>query len=264
MRTASKLIGLTLLALAGSARAQDAAPAAATPAAPAGDVATAPAPAPTPAPAPAASAPQAGDTGATPAATTAAPSAVVAAATPMPAAAPATTSQRKIQLGLAFLPMGLGRYKYSTGPLQKVTTDAAFAYGVGFSAGYEIIPNLIVGVAPQAIFNVKEKDPVVAETSETATQYDLLARIAYVLPIADGTSVYAEVLPGYSIIKTPAAPVGFVVGFGAGVAMDMTDRFFVNIGAGYQIGFQKWKAGANTFDTSTRYLRVALGGGVRF
>ena len=84
------------------------------------------------------------------------------------------------------------------------------------------------------------------------------------LPIADGTSVYAEVLPGYSIIKSPATPVGFVVGFGAGVAMAMTDRFFVNLGAGYQLGFQKWKAGANTYDTSTRYLRVALGGGVKF
>jgi hypothetical protein len=160
--------------------------------------------------------------------------------------------------------MGLGRYKYSTGPLTKVTTDAAFAYGVSLSAGYEVLPNLSVGVAPQVIFNVKEKDPEVAETSESATQYDLLARIAYALPIADGTSVYAEVLPGYSIIKSPATPVGFVVGFGAGVAMEMTERYFVNIGAGYQIGFQKWKAGANTFETSTRFLRVALGGGVKF
>ena len=52
--------------------------------------------------------------------------------------------------------------------------------------------------------------------------------------------------------------------FGLGVAMNMTDRFFLNVGAGYQLGFQKWAEGANTYTTSTRFVRVALGGGVRF
>ena len=112
------------------------------------------------------------------------------------------------------------------------------------------------------IFNVKVKDPEIP--ADAARQYDLMARVAYVYPVADKTAVYAEVLPGYSLITSDAAPAGLVVAFGAGASIEMTDWVFVNLGVGYQMGFQKWKEGANTYDTSTKYLRVALGGGVKF
>ena len=48
-----------------------------------------------------------------------------------------------------------------------------------------------------------------------------------------------------------------------GVA-DLTDRYFFNVGSGYQMGFQNQTAGVHTRVLSTNYLRVAVGGGVRF
>ena len=48
--------------------------------------------------------------------------------------------------------------------------------------------------------------------------------------------------------------------------MDLTDMIFANIGMGYQIGFQsetQVESGA-LFERRTKYVRVAIGGGVRF
>jgi hypothetical protein len=265
MRTLSPLLGLTLLALAGQARAQEPA-AAAAPAASAATAAQAPPPAAVPptATTPAGealvppSAPTAGQT-APPAGSAATASVPEVAATT--AEAP-TSKKRKLEVGLSFLPMGLGKYTNSPDVVSTITSDATFAYGLGLSAGYEVFAHLLVGVAPQVIFNVKEKAPLVP--TEAARQYDLMARVAYGLQIVEGTTVYAEVLPGYSIIHTPNLPKGFVIAFGAGAAMEMTDQIFVNVAAGYQIGFQQWSKGVNTFQTRTKYVRVALGGGVKF
>jgi hypothetical protein len=237
---------MTLFALAATARAQEAAPTATTAAPPASDAAAAL----TPPPAAATAAPSAADTAA-------APAPVIASKAQEPAA-----GEKRFEVALSFLPMGVGKYSNSPNAVTTVTTDAAFAYGFGLSAGYEVIPHLVVGLAPQVIFNVKEKVPGVPTSA--ARQYDLMARVAYGLTVVEGTSVYAEVFPGYSVITTDATPSGFVVAFGLGAAMQMTDRIFVNVGGGYQIGFQKWSKGANTYTTSTKYLRVALGGGVRF
>jgi hypothetical protein len=99
---------------------------------------------------------------------------------------------------------------------------------------------------------------------DAVREYDLMARVAGELQVVEGTTLYAEVLPGYSLITTDSAPKGFVVAFGIGAAMQMTDRIFINIGGGYQIGYQKWASGANTLTSSTKYVRVALGGGVKF
>jgi hypothetical protein len=243
MGKVSTLVGLTLFALASTARAQDAAPAADTDARPSADAAagvatTAPAPAPAPATAP--------------------PADQVATALASEPAAPL----RKFQVGLAFLPMSLGKWTNSPNPITTVTTDAAFAYGLGLSVGYQVIPHLVVGLAPQAIFNVKEKTPAVAV--DAVREYDLMARVAGEIQVVESTTVYAEVLPGYSLITTDSGPKGFVIAFGVGAAMQMTDRIFINVGGGYQIGYQKWASGANTLTTSTKYIRVALGGGVKF
>jgi len=249
MRNLSPFVGLTLLALVGTARAQEAAPAAATPAAPAG----APAAAAAPLEPPAAQAPPLAPPQAT------APPAAVATTTPAP---PAVASPKSFEVGLAFVPMGMGKYTTSPNLVSTVTTDAAFAYGLGLTAGYEVISHLVVGIAPQLLLNVGEKAP--ATPTPASKEYDLMARVAYVLTAADGTAVYAEVLPGYSIINTPNKPKGFVVAFGLGAAIQLTSRFFVNVGGGYQLGFQKYSQGSNDYETRTRFLRVALGGGVRF
>jgi len=159
--------------------------------------------------------------------------------------------------------MGLGKYEYrpdTASPL--VSSDAYFAYGGAASVGYEVLPHLLLGVALQAIYNVEEKSPQV--WTGAVHEYDVMARVAYIYPVVENIDVYAEVLPGYSLISNTAGSAGLVVAFGAGFAMDLTDRFFVNVGGGYQMGFQKWSNGATSLETRTRYVRMALGGGVKF
>ena len=238
MRKISTLVGVTLFALMGTARAEEAASAPAPTEPPA-----------TPPPSSAAVAP-------TPASVAPAPTVAATAEPPLPAA-------RKLQVGVSFLPMGLGKYVYRPdGQSPLVKSDAYFAYGAGISATYEVLPHLLVGVAPQAIWNVQEKNPQI--WAKAVSEYDLMARIAYMYPLAETIHVYAEFLPGYSLIKNSAGSAGLVLAFGAGIAMDLTDRVFVNIGGGYQIGFQKWPNGDTSLESGTRYVRMALGAGMKF
>lgn len=217
MRTKSTLLGLSLLALAGTARAEDAAPATA-----------------------------ADNAAAAPALSTETPQAT-----------------RKLSVGLSFLPMGLGKYVYrpdATSDL--VESDAFFAYGASVSASYEVLPHLLVGLAPQVVYNVQEKTPLIY--AKAVTEYDLMARVAYFYELVDTIQVFAEVLPGYSLIKNSAGSAGLVVAFGAGLSMPVTDRVFVNVSGGYQWGFQKWANGDSSLESRTRYIRAALGAGMKF
>ena len=239
MRKLSTLVGLTLLVLAPTARAEEAAPKPATLEPP-----SAPAPAASGVNGPATAPPVAEQD--------------VASKSAQP-----TATNRKLQVGLSFLPMGMGKYTYrpdSTSALVK--SDAYFAYGAALSASYEVIPNLLVGLAPQLIYNVQEKTPQV--WAEAVSEIDILARVAYAYPVVEAVKVYAEFLPGYSLIRNSAGSAGLVLAFGAGFTMDFTERFFANVAGGYQIGFQKWANGATSLESQTRYIRVALGAGVKF
>jgi hypothetical protein len=259
MRKASTFVGLSLFALTATARAEEAAPAAA---AAASAKETTPATTSTPAKE---VAPDAGKTSATTPPAVAPTGKAAGDSSESTIASKAESSvekKKKFQAGLAFLPMGLGKWTNSPDQTRTVTADAAFAYGFGLSGGYEVIPHLIVGLAPQMILNVKEKATKLP--IDAFREFDILARVAGELTVVEGTTVYAELLPGYSLITTDSGPKGFVVAFGVGAAMQMTDRIFVNVGGGYQIGYQKWKDTAATYTTSTKYVRVALGGGVRF
>jgi opacity protein-like surface antigen len=180
-------------------------------------------------------------------------------------AAPA--HQRKLEVGVAFLPMSLGRFHASYG-VDAITSDAMFAPGVSVSASYEVLPGLSIGVAPQRLWKVASKvDPTMSGTPVTDySEFDLMARLSYGYRVIEGLKLYAEVLPGYSLM-TPSfghASKGFVLAAGGGVAMDMGDRVFVNVGAGYQVGFQHLPAQDGSQETSTRYVRFVLGIGVRF
>jgi opacity protein-like surface antigen len=234
MRKLSSLVIVSVLAIAGSARAQDDAPAAA----PAADPAAAPAEAP---------------------------------AVSQPPVAAQAAPDSKIQVGVAFLPMVLGKAESSGGGFSS-SKDAALGYGVGLSVGYNVIPGLSVGIAPQMIFNVKEKDGKESASKEI----DIMARVAYAYHVIPNLAVYGEVLPGYSIISlsSDAAdmgngskldnPKGLVIAFGAGAAYDINDQLFVNLGVGYQMGFQKVSMGGADYDMKTKYLRIALGVGMKF
>jgi hypothetical protein len=165
------------------------------------------------------------------------------------------SSVGKVQIGVAFLSMGLGKMTQVLKGVRE-DNDALFAYGLGLAVDYRILPGFTVGFAPQAILNVKAKD----SSLNAARQIDLLARVAYAYPIAEGSRIYAEVLPGYSLIITDDLSKGLVIAIGAGVVVDVTARTFVNFGLGYQRGFQKFEGDDNT----TSYVRAALGGGSRF
>jgi len=213
---------MTLIALAFPARAQEAAPAAAA-------------------------------TAAQPAAN------VTGAAAPAPAAqaAPAKGSAKRLQIGLAFLPMAKGTVTATTA-VGSSTVDTTFATGYGLSVSYELFDGLSVGVAPQAIYNEKIKD----SPADAGYQYDLLARIAYAYSIPDVLTLYAELLPGYSMVHPPLTSAkGLVVVFGVGANMDITDNAFLNLGVGYEKGYQKQ---SKTADYKTDFVRVVIGAGVKF
>ncbi len=195
---------------------------------------------------------------------TAAPAKVV------PAPAVASSPANNFQVGVAFLPMLLG--KVSTGPSGNATSsNLDAAYGVDLSFGYRVLAGLSVGVAPQVVFHLSSKDSAGYPVIESEKEYDLMARIAYAYTVVPKLDVYAEVLPGYSfvtynqIILGSQAPKahGVVFGGGVGAAFAITDRFFAKAGVGYQVGFQV-SHGIRDNDVKTKFLSIALGGGVRF
>lgn len=203
------------------------------------------------------------------------PAAAATPAAPAPApivvpaeAAPPAPPQRKLQVGVAFLPMSLGKFSAVYGGMP-ITADAALAPGVALSVGYDVIPGLSVGLAPQMLFNVGTKeDPTGGGNAVVMSrEVDVMARIAYAYPIAEGIGLFAEVLPGYSLILPeigdPAK--GFVIAMGAGANLELTDQAFISLGGGYQLGFQTRTddRGVAT-DVRTRYIRIALGLGWRF
>jgi Outer membrane protein beta-barrel domain len=248
---ARTLLGLTLVALAAPARAQDAAPPGApeAPAAPPAtpEVPVAPPATTTPAPRPPG----------------AAPIAVVPPALVAPAAA-AASAPRRVELGLSFLPMGLGKFTSSPGGMTS-TVDAAFSYGFSLQAGYVVLPGLTVGLAPQAFFNVKPKDQTTQPTP-VSQELDIMARVAYAFRVVDTIALYAEVLPGYSLIHPSGGDVskGVVLAGGVGAATDLSDRLFASLGVGYQVGAQRLPAKDLSAEAKTRYVRVTLGVGARF
>jgi hypothetical protein len=181
-------------------------------------------------------------------------------------AGPAAGPQRRLQLGASFLPMALGKFKFSDSLTSTTTQDAYFAYGVGLSGSYEVLPGLLVGLAPQAIFNVQAKPNDVAY-AKPMTELDFMVRVAYARRVVDGLAAYAEVLPGYSLIVPPgddAISKGFILGGSVGALVDMTERSFLNVAAGYQAGFQSQTHGIHQWELRAMYVRVAIGAGMRF
>jgi opacity protein-like surface antigen len=250
MRKASTLVGLMVIALGAGARAQDAVPPPPPPAsAPPAAVDPFPAAVPSPSPPPPA------------------PAGTVGAVAPV---APEEQEQpsKRIEVSLAFLPMSRGQLTTPNGAMD-ATGDARFAYGVSLSATYRVIAGLHLGIAPQVIYGVNYKvnpagNGIALPASSTET--DLMACVRYAFPIVDGITLYGEALPGSSSITHPGHPSsnGFVLALGGGAAMDMSDRIFINVGVGYQLGYQSLALSGMTRDSRSQFVRVALGVGARF
>jgi hypothetical protein len=180
--------------------------------------------------------------------------------------APPPPPPPRLRIGLAFLPMGLGKYTSPIGGVP-IQGDALLAYGASVSASYRILAGLSVGVAPQIISNVDYKvNPSALGATPPVREIDLMGRLAYTFPIVETIGLYVEALPGYSLLSQPGgtSAKGFVVALGGGADMDLTNRIFATFGAGYQLGFQTLPVAGQQVNTRTRYVRVALGGGVRF
>jgi hypothetical protein len=192
-----------------------------------------------------------------------------AVAEPKAAAAPEVAQDPTVHVGAAFLSMPLG--KIATGSAGNDTSsNLDFAYGVGVWAGIRVAGGLSLGVAPQALFHLSAMDSDGYPVIDSKKEYDLMARIAYAYAVVPKVAVYAEALPGYSLVtydkivvgsKAPRAH-GIVIGGGLGALVDIDDRLFVNVGVGYQAGFQV-SHGITEQDVKTRFLRIALGGGVK-
>lgn len=178
------------------------------------------------------------------------------------APAPATDlySPRRLELGLSALGMGFGRVTSYDGVMTS-TADGTVVYGASIALGYRIVNGLSVGIAPQVIFGVNTKD----SDAESSTEYNFMARIAYTFPVLDTLGFYAEALPGYSMKSGSRWAKGFVVAAGVGAVLGVTERTFANIGVGYQLGYQDLSLGAGAVHPNREdYVRVAVGGGVRF
>ena len=186
-----------------------------------------------------------------------------------PVAEPANDSN-KFQVGVDILPMVLGRV--TTGPRGNETSSKLdAAYGFGLSFGYRVLAGLSVGLAPQVVFHLTAKDSAGYPVITSEKEYDLMARIAYAYRIDPKVEVVAEVFPGYSFVtynqivlgsQAPRAR-GIVVGGGLGAAFAITGQLFANAGVGYQVGFQT-SHGISDRDVRTKFLRIALGGGMKF
>jgi hypothetical protein len=162
-----------------------------------------------------------------------------------------------MQAGVNFIPVLLGKMKGDSG-----SEDAAFGYGFGLSFGYAVIPGLYVGVAPQLLLGLKPKNLPAGVSVDASKAIDILARVAYVYTVIPKLGIYAEVLPGYSIILPPSGDKGkgFVIAGGVGAMYDVTDQVYVNLSVGYEYGLQKVDSAKENFS----FLRTAVGAGMKF
>jgi hypothetical protein len=176
----------------------------------------------------------------------------------------------RFQLGVAFLPVLLG--KVATGPSNANTSsDLDFAYGIGLTFSYRVLAGLSVGIAPQALFHLTSKDSAGYGVIDSEKEYDLMGRLAYAHTVARGIDVYAEIMSGYSFVtynkvilgsQAPRAR-GSVAAGGVGATFALTGHLFANASLGYQAGFQT-SHGMSEKDVMTRFVRLAMGAGVRF
>jgi hypothetical protein len=182
---------------------------------------------------------------------------------PTPTVAAELGDASKMRLGVVLSPMPMGTFKGGGADL-----DAKFAFGVMPTFDFGLNQFLFVGLAPQFIFNVTPD----SATGDAGQELDLRARVGGIAKVADTIRLFGYAAPGYSIVMVPNKeagvdnPAGFVLGFAAGAALDLSSTVYLSGELGYQLGYQS----ANDLDVrlrawaaKTNYLHIGVGLGVR-
>jgi len=203
---------------------------------------------------------------------------VVEAATPVaapiattPAApAPAATEQAATDaisdlslLGVLFEIMPTGTLKASEAGTSSPSSDTAFSVAVAPFFDLALSPYVALGFSPQFIFGVKG-----SMGTDSATEYDLRARLTGRYPLSPDARVYARFSPAYSRISIPSGdlplgvsnPSGPVLDFAVGTEIAVLPKLFLVVDLGYQIGFQSTSdTNGTNVDFTTRYLHLGAG-----
>ena len=175
-----------------------------------------------------------------------------------PRGAPVAPSKARIEVLLVPAPLGYIKVGIPDGASYDVGSVPAF--GVMTALDFLPRPNLFVGFAPSATFNIKTRDDVPPDRSWAL---DFLLRVGYGLPLGDRVRAYGYLAPGYSFIFMPRGFISQVpvIGLHAGGLYDLTPTFFLAAEGGYQAGFQQAAYIGDTSPWQVNLIQIGLGVG---
>jgi hypothetical protein len=180
-------------------------------------------------------------------------------------------------LSLSLLPSGqLSFHGSGNGQTIDTSADTNFTTALSPFFDYALSPYFTLGFSPQVIFDIKGSGD-----TDSATQYDLRARLTAQAPVSPRVLVFGRLSPGYSILDLPSSaktdattgatlndPKGFLLDVSAGISGQVLPNAFVVFDVGYQWGFQTATiSGAGQsidVDIRTRFLHFGLGFAVTF
>jgi hypothetical protein len=172
-------------------------------------------------------------------------------------------------LGAIFELLPVGRLSAGAAGTNTTGTDAASAVAIAPFLDVPLAPNVSLGLSPQFIFGVKG-----SAASDSATEYDLRARLTGRYPLSPSARTYLRFSPGYSLISLPGGsssgggsnPTGLSLDFAVGAEVELLPKLVLVVDLGYQFGFQSSTvsdAGSisdgSKVDFHTRYLHLGAG-----
>jgi len=188
-------------------------------------------------------------------------------AAPPPAATSAPESKMQVGLAFLPMLMGTAGTGTSDnltwGDLETAYgVGVSFGYKViaGLSVG--IAPQILLHVKGKDDSNDASKEWDLM--ARIAYEYPVIPKLAIYVEVLPGYSI-VQFASGRSVLgETPPNPKGLVIGFGAGASYDITDQFFANLGVGYQMGFATYSVAGSDLAYRTKFLRIGVGGGMKF
>jgi hypothetical protein len=192
-----------------------------------------------------------------------APVAIAAAPESVAAAPPQSPSDHPdAQLGLLFELLPTGTLTASESGYS-LTSDTSVTVAVAPFVDFPLSsPYVSLGFSPQFVFGVKG-----TSATNSATEYDLRARLTGRYPVSAGGAIYGRLSPAYSIISLPytgssiSNPSGFLLDVSAGAEIVVNPKLSIVLELGYQVGFQSTTdtTRAAEEDVKTRFLHLGAG-----